>query len=133
MKGYEQFEQILTAENLDCFLGGGSKEDYVRTLSFEPFSWQAALLNSTGRRIIINAARQSGKSTITSADPCWTAKYEPDSLSIVLAPTESQSQDDMEKINRMIQEHVTDLNEIAREYQTAEGRRMIEYRYSPAE
>ena len=28
--------------------------------------------------------------------------------------------DDIEKINRMIQEHVTDLNEIAREYQTAE-------------
>lgn len=32
----------------------------------------------------------------------------------------AQLQDDMEKINRMIQEHVTDLNEIAREYQTAE-------------
>jgi WXG100 family type VII secretion target len=31
-----------------------------------------------------------------------------------------QLQDDMEKINRMIQEHVTDLNEMAREYQTAE-------------
>jgi WXG100 family type VII secretion target len=31
-----------------------------------------------------------------------------------------QLQDDMEKINRMIQEHVTDLNEIAREYQSAE-------------
>jgi WXG100 family type VII secretion target len=32
----------------------------------------------------------------------------------------AQLQDDMEKINRMIQEHVTDLNEIAREYKTAE-------------
>ncbi|MDO5574790.1 MAG: WXG100 family type VII secretion target [bacterium] len=29
-------------------------------------------------------------------------------------------QDDIEKINRMIQEHVTDLNEMAREYQSAE-------------
>ncbi|MCR5357665.1 MAG: WXG100 family type VII secretion target [Lachnospiraceae bacterium] len=28
--------------------------------------------------------------------------------------------DDIEKINRMIQEHVTDLNNMAREYQTAE-------------
>lgn len=28
--------------------------------------------------------------------------------------------DDVEKINRMIQEHVTDLNEMAREYQAAE-------------
>lgn len=29
-------------------------------------------------------------------------------------------QDDIEKINRMIQEHVTDLNEMAREYKGAE-------------
>ncbi len=30
-------------------------------------------------------------------------------------------QDDIEKINKMIQEHVTDLNEMAREYQSAEA------------
>ena len=30
-------------------------------------------------------------------------------------------QDDIEKINRMIQEHVSDLNEMAREYQNAEN------------
>ena len=30
-------------------------------------------------------------------------------------------QDDIEKINRIIQEHVTDLNEMAREYQNAEN------------
>lgn len=32
----------------------------------------------------------------------------------------SELTDDIEKINRMIQEHVTDLNEMAREYQAAE-------------
>ncbi|MBQ7481230.1 MAG: WXG100 family type VII secretion target [Lachnospiraceae bacterium] len=32
----------------------------------------------------------------------------------------SELSDDIEKINRMIQEHVTDLNEMAREYQAAE-------------
>lgn len=30
-------------------------------------------------------------------------------------------QDDIDKINRIIQEHVTDLNEMAREYQNAEN------------
>ncbi|MBQ8970457.1 MAG: WXG100 family type VII secretion target [Lachnospiraceae bacterium] len=30
-------------------------------------------------------------------------------------------QDDIEKINRIIQEHVSDLNEMAREYQNAEN------------
>ena len=33
----------------------------------------------------------------------------------------SSLQDDIEKINRIIQEHVTDLNEMAREYQNAEN------------
>ena len=32
----------------------------------------------------------------------------------------AELQDDIERINRMIQEHVTDLNEMAREYQAAE-------------
>lgn len=32
----------------------------------------------------------------------------------------AQLSDDIEKINRMIQEHVADLNEMAREYQAAE-------------
>ena len=33
----------------------------------------------------------------------------------------NQLQDDIEKLNRMIQEHVTDLNEMARVYQEAES------------
>ena len=33
----------------------------------------------------------------------------------------SQLQDDIERMNRMIQEHVTDLNDMARTYQDAEN------------
>lgn len=33
----------------------------------------------------------------------------------------SQLQDDIERMNRMIQEHVTDLNDMARTYQQAES------------
>ena len=33
----------------------------------------------------------------------------------------SQLQDDIERMNRMIQEHVTDLNDMARTYQEAEN------------
>lgn len=89
-------------KSASLILGGCSKIDYIKRLGFEPFPWQEAILESQSRRIIINAARQSGKSTITSTDPCWIAKYRDKSLSIVLAPTESQSQDDMRKIQQFI-------------------------------
>ena len=93
---------LLRSEEAGWILGYLSKLEYIKSLGFEPFEWQEAILNSKGRRIIINAARQSGKSTITSTDPCWIAKYRKESLSIVLAPTESQSQDDMRKIQSFI-------------------------------
>lgn len=92
----------LTNNNIDWLIGYLSRQEYVRLLGFEPFAWQDAILNSTSPRIVINAARQAGKSTITSADPCWTGKYKDKSLSIVLAPSESQSQDDMEKVQSFV-------------------------------
>lgn len=95
-------ELSLTSKDARWILGFCSKIDYIKRLGFEPFPWQEAILNSKSRRIIINAARQSGKSTITSTDPCWIAKFKDKSLSIVLAPTESQSQDDMRKIQQFI-------------------------------
>ena len=94
--------RVLTDDKIDYIIGGLDKKKYIRSLGFEPFPWQEAILESQSRRIIINAARQSGKSTITSTDPCWIAKYRDKSLSIVLAPTESQSQDDMRKIQQFI-------------------------------
>ena len=93
---------LLTAKDARLILGACSKIDYIKRLGFKPFPWQEAILESQSRRIIINAARQSGKSTITSTDPCWIAKFKDKSLSIVLAPTESQSQDDMRKIQQFI-------------------------------
>lgn len=92
----------LNSNNIDWLIGYLSRQEYVRLLGFKPFPWQDAILNSTSKRIVINAARQAGKSTITSADPCWTAKYVDKSLSIVLAPSESQSQDDMEKVQGFV-------------------------------
>lgn len=92
----------LNSNNIDWLIGYLSRQEYVRLLGFTPFPWQDAILNSTSKRIVINAARQAGKSTITSADPCWTAKYADKSLSIVLAPSESQSQDDMEKVQGFV-------------------------------
>ncbi len=76
--------------------------EYIRSLGFIPFQWQSAILKSTNKRIVINGARQSGKSTLVSGLPCWVAKYQARSLSIIVAATEKQAVEDMEKIKDFI-------------------------------
>lgn len=105
MQNSESFR--LKDSEFDFVCGMLSRVDYVKQLGFKPFDWQARILRSTGKRIIINAARQSGKSTIVSSLPCHIAKYKKKSLSIVLAPTEKQAGEDMEKIKGFIQSDPT--------------------------
>lgn len=71
---------------------------YVRSLGFPPFAWQEDVLTSESTRIAINGARQSGKSTIIATLPAHMARFKPGSLSIVLAATERQAVEDMEKV-----------------------------------
>lgn len=71
---------------------------YVRSLGFNPYDWQAAVIESGHRRKVINGARQAGKSTIVSAKPCHTARYYPGSVSLIVAATEQQAFYDMEKV-----------------------------------
>lgn len=75
---------------------------YLKSLGFSIFEWQEKVLWDRSPRIVINGARQSGKSTIISAKACHRAKYKPGSLTIVLAPTQKQSWEDMEKINSFL-------------------------------
>jgi hypothetical protein len=87
------------ARDLACAL---SPLEYIRGLTFQPFPWQEAILESSHKRIVINGARQSGKSTLVSGLPCWVAKYQDRSLSIIVAATEKQAVEDMEKIKDFI-------------------------------
>ncbi len=83
-------------------LYGLSRDHYVRSLGFKPFPWQSGVLSSRHKRKHINGSRQSGKSTIVSAVPCHSAKYYPNSLSIILAPTEKQATEDILKVKEFI-------------------------------
>jgi hypothetical protein len=60
-------------------------------LYFDPDSWQAEVLKSTSKRLLLNCSRQSGKSTITSILALHTAIYRPDQLILCLSPTLRQS------------------------------------------
>jgi hypothetical protein len=56
-----------------------------------PDPWQAAVLRSRSPRLLLNACRQSGKSTITAAVAVHTAVFEPGALVLLVSPTLRQS------------------------------------------
>jgi hypothetical protein len=59
----------------------------------EPDDWQARVLRSTRRQIILNCSRQSGKSTISAILALHTAIYMPASLVLLIAKTLTQSKE----------------------------------------
>ncbi len=63
----------------------------MERLGFTPDAWQAAVLESSARQILLNCCRQSGKSTVAAFLGLRTALYEPGSLILVLSPGERQS------------------------------------------
>lgn len=63
----------------------------ARKTSIEPDPWQATLLRSTAKQIILNCSRQSGKSTTTATLALHTAIYEPGALVLLLSPSLRQS------------------------------------------
>lgn len=75
---------------------------YIEHLGFLLFEWQKDVLRDESRRIVINGARQIGKSTIMSAFVCHHAKYFPGSLCVILAPSKDQAAIDMRKIIEFI-------------------------------
>ena len=56
-----------------------------------PDKWQRDLLRGGAGRVLINAARQSGKSTVCGVLAAHTAAYHPKSLTLLLSPTLRQS------------------------------------------
>lgn len=60
-------------------------------LAYRPDPIQSSLLASRSQFVLLNCARQWGKSTLTAAHAIFTAWHEPDSLILVLSPTARQS------------------------------------------
>lgn len=75
---------------------------YLETLGFKAFEWQKTIATSKAKRLIINGARQIGKSTIVSMIPAHTARFYPGSLSMIGAPTENQAVETMRKVMNFI-------------------------------
>jgi hypothetical protein len=59
----------------------------------EPDPWQADVLRSAAPRLLLNCARQTGKSATVATLADHTALYRPDSLILLLSPGERQSKE----------------------------------------
>ena len=71
---------------------------YAESIGFKPDQWQKDVLLSQKKRIILNCARQTGKSTTTAIKAQHRATYFADSLILILAPSLKQSQEIYRKV-----------------------------------
>lgn len=87
--------QIVNKGAVYCF-----PEDYIRSLGLEPFDWQIEALSPVNEadRLLLLAARQSGKTTIVAGGTGHTAKYTENALNLILCPSRDQSAEVMEKV-----------------------------------
>jgi len=71
---------------------------WAKRLGFAPDPWQADVLRSCAGRLLLNCARQTGKSTVTALLALHTALYHPDTLTLLLSPSLRQSSELFRKV-----------------------------------
>ena len=67
--------------------------DLARRAGLSPDPWQERFLSSAHPRILLNCTRQAGKSTMAAALAVHRACFEPESLVLLLSPSQRQSQE----------------------------------------
>lgn len=83
----------------------------ARRAGLDPHWYQAAVLRSQAKRMILNWPRQAGKSTVTSVLPIHTAHYQPGSLTIITAPGLRQAALLLKKCKRALEAIGSDVTE----------------------
>ena len=89
---------------LHSLLDALDPKEYLTRLGFEPYRAQEFVLEKIQqgyKRIHINGARQSGKSTVTAGVPAYVAKTER-ALSLIYTPSDKQSKLDLEYVKDFI-------------------------------
>lgn len=64
--------------------------------------WQADVLSSEARQSLLNASRQSGKSTVAAMKALHRATYHPGSLSLIVSPSLRQSAEMFRKVMALV-------------------------------
>jgi Terminase large subunit, T4likevirus-type, N-terminal len=86
---------------LAAILNPPSRLDFAKSLGFDPDPWQTEVLDSTSKRVLINSARQTGKSTVVSLIVAHTAIYRPGSLCLIVSPGDRQSGEFFAKVREV--------------------------------
>ncbi len=63
----------------------------TEVLDFHPDPWQRRVLRTSASQVLVGCSRQSGKSTIAAIAALHMAQYRPESLVLMIAPTQRQS------------------------------------------
>ncbi|MBT9156732.1 MAG: hypothetical protein DDT37_01720 [Firmicutes bacterium] len=71
-------------------------------LSFMPDTWQEEALRWSGKRLLLNCCRQSGKSTTAAILALHTALFRPASLVLLVSPSLRQSSELFRKVQDML-------------------------------
>jgi len=72
--------------------------EFAHALGIVPDSWQERLLQSEASRVLLNCARQSGKSTMAAIIALHQALLRSSSLVLILAPAERQAKELFSKV-----------------------------------
>ncbi len=72
--------------------------EFARTVGLEPDRWQERLLRSDAPRVLMNCARQTGKSTAAGVLALHEALIAPGALVLILAPAERQAKELFSKV-----------------------------------
>ncbi len=96
---------------------------------FTPDAWQANLLRSTAKQMILLCSRQSGKSTVSSLLALHEALHQPAALILLLSPSLRQSQELFRKVKNaygaLEAEAVTAREESALRMEFSNGSRIV--------
>jgi hypothetical protein len=71
-------------------------------LGFEPDGWQVKVLRWSGKRLLMNCCRQSGKSTTAAVLALHEAIYQPGSLVLLVSPSLRQSSELFRKVTELL-------------------------------
>ena len=77
--------------------------EIMRRSGKEPDPWQAEMLRSTSKRILISASRQSGKTEATSARALWQLLYDPGSLVLLISASQKQASEVLRRLKALFQ------------------------------
>jgi hypothetical protein len=75
-----------------------NRVEFARSVGLEPDGWQREVLTSEAPRILLNCARQSGKSTVAAVVALHRALRDKRSLILILAPSERQAKETFGKL-----------------------------------